>query len=71
MYTYLRNIGPIFFMEFSFSQKFESLIVSFDGSFRSCLLESYLVTLTTWKDLISSYFFVLRPFISRVTNFAQ
>jgi hypothetical protein len=58
-------------MEFSFSQKFESLIVSFDGFFRSCLLESSLVTLTTWKDLISSYFFVLRPFISRVANFAQ
>jgi hypothetical protein len=75
MYTYLRNIGPLFFMEFSFPQKFESLIVSFDGSFdgsfRSCLLESYLVILTTWKDLISSYFFVLRPFISRVANFAQ
>jgi hypothetical protein len=38
-------------MEFSFSQKFESLIVSFDGSFRSCLLESSLVILTlgrTW-----------------------
>jgi len=33
------------------SQKFESLIVSFDGSFRSWLLESYLVILTlerTW-----------------------
>ena len=71
MYTYLRNVGPIFFMEFSFSQKLESLIVSFDGSFRSWLLESYLMTLTTWKDLISSYFFVLRPFISRVANFAQ
>ena len=70
MYTYLRNIGPLFFMEFSFPQKFESLIVSFDGS-RSCLLESYLVILTTWKDLISSYFFVLHPFISRVANFAQ
>jgi len=58
-------------MEFSFSQKFKSLIVSFDGFFRSCLLESSLVTLTAWKDLISSYFFVLRPFISRVANFAQ
>jgi len=32
MYTYLRNIGPLAFIEFSFSQKFESLIVSFDGS---------------------------------------
>ena len=32
MYTYLRNIGPLFFMKFSFSQKFESLIISFDGS---------------------------------------
>ena len=28
MYTYLRNVGPLFFMEFSFPQKFESLIVS-------------------------------------------
>ena len=42
-----------------------------DGSFRSCLLESYLVTLTYRKGLISSYFFVLRPFFSRVANFAQ
>jgi hypothetical protein len=47
MCTYLRNIGPLFFMEFSFSQKFESLIVSFDGSFSFCLLESYLVILTS------------------------
>ena len=50
MYTYLRNIGPLFFMEFSFSQKFESLIVSFDGSFCSCLLKSYLVILTSERD---------------------
>jgi len=71
MYTYLRNVGPLFFIEFSFSQKFESLIVSFDGSFRSCLLESSLVILTPGKDLISSYFLVLRPFISRVANFAR
>jgi len=49
MYTYLRNIGLLFFMEFSFSQKFESLIVSFDGSFCSYLLESYLVILTTLR----------------------
>ena len=51
MYTYLRNVGPLFFMEFSFSQKFESLIVRFNGSFGSCLLESSLVILTlgrTW-----------------------
>jgi len=53
--------SSLFFMEFSFSQKFESLIVSFDGSFRSCLLESSLVILTPRKDLISSYFLVLRP----------
>jgi len=30
-------------------------------SFRSCLLESCLVILTSRKDLISSYFFVLHP----------
>jgi hypothetical protein len=58
-------------MESSFSQKFESLIVSFDGSFRSCLLESSLTILTPGKDLISSYFFVLRLFISRVAKFAR
>jgi hypothetical protein len=28
---------------------------------RSCLLESHLVILTSWKGLISSYFFVLHP----------
>ena len=61
MYTYLRNIGSLFFMEFSFSQKFESLIVSFDGSFRSCLLESYLVILTSMRGMTSTYFFVHKP----------
>jgi hypothetical protein len=67
MYTYLRNVGPLFFMEFSFLHGvliFSKVGVS-DSKlwwlFRSCLLESYLVTLTTWKDLISSYFFVLPP----------
>ena len=50
MYTYLRNIGPLFFMEFLFSQNFESLIVCFNGSFRSCLLKSYLVILTSEGD---------------------
>ena len=69
IYTYLRSIGPLFFMEFSFSPKLESLIVSFDGSFRSCLLESYLVILTTRKDLISSYFFVLCPFYHKGCQF--
>jgi hypothetical protein len=58
-------------MEFSFSQKFESLIVSFDDSFRSCLLESYIVILTFRKYWIPSHFFVLHPFISKVVNFAQ
>jgi len=61
MYTYLRNIGPLFFMEFFFSQKFESLIVSFDGSFRSYLLESYLVILTSMRGMTSTYFFVHKP----------
>ena len=37
--------------------------------FRSCLLESYLVILTSRKDLISSCFFVL-TFISKVTSSA-
>jgi len=32
-------------MEFSFSQKFESLIVSFDDSFRFCFLKSHLLDL--------------------------
>ena len=49
MYTYLRNIGPLSFIEFSFPQKFESLIVSFDGSFLSRLLEPYLVILTSGR----------------------
>jgi hypothetical protein len=30
-------------------------------AFRSCLFELYLVILTSRKDLMSSYFFVLRP----------
>jgi len=54
MYTYLRNIGHLFFMEFSFSQKFESLIVSFNDSFRSYLLKSYLVILTFEGDRYTS-----------------
>jgi hypothetical protein len=59
--------SSLFFMEFSFLHGvliFSKVGVS-DSKlwwlFRSCLLESYLVTLTTWKDLISSYFFVLPP----------
>ena len=39
--------------------------------FCSCLLESFLVILTPRKDLISSYFFVLHPFIFKVANFAR
>ena len=54
MYTYLKNIGPLFFMEFFFSQKFESLIVSFDGFCPSCLLEKFLTILASMKDLMSS-----------------
>jgi len=53
----LRNIGPLFFMESSFSQKFESCKLQWHFLF--CLLESYLVILTSRKSLISSYFFVL------------
>jgi len=50
LYAYLRNIGSLFFMEFSFSPNFESLIVSFDDYFHSCLLKSYLMTSTSEKD---------------------
>ena len=64
MYTYLRNIGPLFFMEFFFSQKFESLIVSFDGFCPPCLLEKYLTLLASRKDLMSS-FLCSPPFLSQ------
>ena len=61
MYTYLTNIGPPFLHGDSFSQKYESLIVIFDGSFCSCSLESYLVILTSRRGNTSTYFFAHKP----------
>jgi hypothetical protein len=50
-------------MDFSFSQKFESLIVSFDGSFHSCLLKSHFV------DLFFMEFSFSQKFDSLIVSF--
>jgi hypothetical protein len=65
MYTYLRDIVPIsswclsFLKSWSVGSKLRWLL-------RSCLLESSLVILTSRKDLISSYFFVLHLLSQRL-----
>ena len=70
MYTYLRDIVPISSWCLSFLKSW-SVGSKLRWLFRSCLLESHLVILTSRKDLMSSYFFVLYPLISRVVNFAR
>jgi hypothetical protein len=50
MYTYLRNIDPLFFIEFSFFSKVWLSDRKLWWLFRSCLLKSYLVILTFERD---------------------
>jgi len=78
MHVYLpEKCRSPFFMEFPFLHGvliFSKVWVS-DSKLRwlfSLLLTQVIsCDIDPWKDLISSYFFVLRPFISRVANFAQ
>ena len=61
MYTYLRNIGPHFFMVSFFSLKSCSVGSKLRWLFHFFLLELYLVILTSGKGLMPSYIFVLHP----------
>ena len=60
MYTYLKNIGPYFFIVSFFSQKW-NVDSKLRWPFHSCLLKSHLVILTPGKVLMPSYIFVLHP----------
>ena len=60
MSTYLRNIGPHFFMMSFFSKKW-NVNSKLWWAFHSCLLKSYLVILSSRKGLMPSYIFVLHP----------
>jgi hypothetical protein len=53
MYTYLRNIGPLFFIGFSSTQKFESLIVSFNALFALSYSSHILWSWPLWGYIIS------------------
>ena len=61
MYTYLRNIGPHFFMVSFFSLKSCSIGSKLRWLFHFCLLGLHLMILTSGKGLMSSYIFVLHP----------
>ena len=61
MYTYLRNIGPHFFMVSLFFLKSCSVGSKLRWLFHFCLLGLHLVILTSRKGLMSSYIFVLHP----------
>jgi hypothetical protein len=54
-----------------FSQELECLIVSFDVSFRSCLLESHLVILTLGQDMTSTYILSLKPLSEEISSLTQ
>jgi len=54
-----------------FSQELECLIVSFNVSFRSCLLESPLVILTFGQDMTSTYILSLKPLSEEISSLTQ
>jgi len=71
MHVYLpEKYRSLFFMEFSFSQKFESLIVSFDG-FSALAYSNHILWFWPLKGYNISILLCPQTFIWRIVSFAQ